>query len=115
MSLIPKFMELGSLDSQDVPAMPLYNMSYIKDQLTAIKDSVVKRFPDKLHGCPLHRDAIKFYNVSAKYKNTFETRFPDGDYQYKHTLWNDDDDKIFQVTVHETFKTGEDAFFWMRQ
>lgn len=100
-----------TLDDADVPKIALYNISFMKRLILETRNSVVNRFPDKLHSCPLHRDDAKVFNVSSHYKNFWETSFPDGDYRYEHKVWTDDDDAVFNVTICERFKTGEDPFF----
>jgi hypothetical protein len=94
-----------------VPMFGIYNQSFIRDRIVEAKETFNRRFPGRLHQCPLQRDDFKLYNISSYIKNDFEKILPDGDYRYEHKFWNDDDENIFTVTVYEAFKTGEPAFF----
>lgn len=53
---------------------------------------------------------IKQLNFSSNNKFDFETLMLDGDYRYEHKFWSDEGENIFQKTVFEKFKTGEDSF-----
>lgn len=95
----------------DVPKFSIYNESFVKIILNTALERYKIVYAKKLHPCPLDRNHLKDFNTSSSYKFDFETLMPDGDYKYEHTNWNDEDDNIFQKTVYEKFRTGEESFF----
>ena len=91
----------------------IFNTSFVKNFVKHVLEAINAIIPEKVHPCALYRDQLKFINFPSSSKSDFEKVQPGGDYRFEHRLCNEGDENIFTNTVHEKFKTGEDAFLWL--
>jgi hypothetical protein len=99
------------IDAVKFPDVGIFNTSMLENIVYRFILYLSETAPKRIAPCPLVKDWLNDYNISAYIKQDFERILPDGEYKYEHRFWNDRDENIFTKTVYERFKTMEDAFF----
>lgn len=107
---LTRFNEENLMD-QNLPGIAIFNKSLVHDIILEVIKILKKLAPEKLHPCPLTGDFFHFLNYQSDWKQEHEKIMPDGDYRFDHKFWNDEDEKVFEFNVYETFKTREKSFF----